>query len=91
MIKIVSVDGYDTSFGANTHTLVITADDIKGSIAFMTNVLANDDCNIAFMTVARRQKKGAALWVLELDSGVSDLTLQYIKAIRWVRNVVYFK
>jgi len=91
VIRIVSVNGYETSFGANTHTLVIIANDTKGGIAFMTNVLANDDCNIAFMTVARRQKKGQALWVLELDSGIADLTLEYIKAIRWVEDVVYFK
>jgi L-serine dehydratase len=91
VIKIVSVNGFDTSFGANTTTIIITADDIRGGIAFITNVLAHDDCNIAHMTVSRTGKQGLALWVMEMDSGLNDLTLRYIKGIKWVKNVVYLE
>jgi L-serine dehydratase len=91
VIKIISVNGFDTAFGANTKTMIITAEDIKGGIAFMTNILAHDECNIAHMTVSRKGKSGLALWVLEMDSGLPELTLQYIRAIKWVKEVVYLE
>lgn len=89
IINIAQVNGFKAHFGANLHTTIITADDVKGSIAFIANVLANDDCNIATMSVSRRGKFDLACMVLEMDSGMRDVTLNYLRSLSWVKEVVY--
>ncbi|MCZ8217582.1 MAG: L-serine ammonia-lyase, iron-sulfur-dependent subunit beta, partial [Cyclobacteriaceae bacterium] len=41
IINIAEVNGFKADFTANLHTLIIFADDVKGSIAFIANVLAH--------------------------------------------------
>src|SRR5689334_841050 len=47
VINIAEVNGFRADFRASLHTIILFADDIKGSIAFIASVLAHDDCNIA--------------------------------------------
>ena len=54
LINIAEFNGFKADFSASLHTLVITARDVKGSIAFISDVLAHDDCNIATMSVSRK-------------------------------------
>ena len=89
VINIAEVDGFRADFSASLHTLIITAEDKEGSIAFIANVLAHEDCNIATMSVSRRGKKDLACQVLEMDSGIRALTLEYLKSLSWIKQVVY--
>lgn len=89
LISIVEVDGYRCNFNAQMHTLLITAEDIRGSIAFISNVVAHDDCNIATMTVDRKAKNQPAKLVLEMDSGLGDTSLGYLRSLRWIQSVIY--
>ncbi|MEM6643170.1 MAG: L-serine ammonia-lyase, iron-sulfur-dependent subunit beta [Bacteroidota bacterium] len=89
VIRIKKVNGFDANFTANMHTLIIEADDVKGSIAFFTEVLSQDECNIATMTVSRKGKNDLACMILEMDSGIDDITLQYLKKRKWVHKVIY--
>lgn len=89
VINIAQVNGFKAHFSANLHTVIITADDVKGSIAFIANILANDDCNIATMSVSRRGKFDVACLVLEMDSGIRDVTLNYLRSLSWVKEVIY--
>lgn len=89
IINIAEVDGFKADFSANLHTTVIFADDVKGSIAFIASVLANDDCNIATMSVSRRGKHDEACLVIEMDSGLKDVTLAYLRSLSWVKEVIY--
>ncbi len=89
VINIAQVNGFKAHFSANLHTVIITADDVKGSIAFIANVLANDDCNIATMSVSRRGKFDVACLVLEMDSGIRDVTLTYLRSLTWVKELVF--
>ena len=54
VIKITEVNGFNVGFNANLTTMILTAKDKKGAIAFIATVLANDECNIASMSVNRR-------------------------------------
>src|SRR5690606_19023433 len=74
LINIAEVNGFKAGFSASLHTLIITAGDVKGSIAFISDVLAHDDCNIATMTVSRKGKNNVACLVIEMDSGLRPLT-----------------
>jgi L-serine dehydratase len=89
LIKIAEVNGFNSIFNARNHTMIITANDVKGSIAFITNVLLQDECNIATMTVSRKGKNDMACLILEMDSGPRLPTLEYLKQLKWVKEVMY--
>lgn len=89
VIRIKEVNGFDSNFTASLHTLVIEADDVKGSIAYIADVLSHEDCNIATMTVSRKGRNDRACLILEMDSGIDDLTIKYVKKRKWVHNVLY--
>ena len=89
VIRIKEVNGFDSNFTASMHTLIIEADDVKGSIAFFTEVLSQDECNIATMTVSRKGRNDLACLILEMDSGIDDITLKYLKKRKWVHKVTY--
>ncbi|MEO7990485.1 MAG: L-serine ammonia-lyase, iron-sulfur-dependent subunit beta [Chryseolinea sp.] len=89
MINIAEVNGFKADFTTNLHTVIITAEDVKGSVAFIANVLAHDDCNIATMSVSRKGKNDLACLVIEMDSGIKPVTLAYIKSLSWVKELIY--
>ncbi len=89
LINIAEVNGFKADFGANLHTIIITADDVKGSIAFIADVLAHDDCNIATMSVSRKGRNDVACLVIEMDSGLKPVTLSYLRSLSWVKQIIY--
>jgi len=89
VINIAEINGFKADFRASLHTLVIFADDVKGSIGFLATVLAGDDCNIATMSVSRKGKDDLACLVIEMDSGVKPVTLDYVRSLSWVKEVIY--
>lgn len=91
LISIVEIDGFSCNFSAQNKTLIITANDQKGSIAFISSVIAHDDCNIATMTVNRSGKNDRAKLVIEMDSPLKEITLLYLRALNWVHDIVYLE
>ena len=89
VVNIAEINGFTANFSANLHTLIITADDVRGSIAFIANVLSQDDCNIATMSVSRKGKNDLACQVIEMDSGLKPITLSYLKSLKWVDEIIY--
>ena len=89
VISIVEVDGFKANFSAAMHTLIIKAEDTKGSIANIANILSNEDCNIATMSVSRKGKNDLAGLVIEMDSGLRDVSLQYLESLHWIHEVIY--
>jgi L-serine dehydratase len=57
--------------------------------AFIANVLAHDDCNIATMSVSRKGKNDLACLVIEMDSGIKPVTFEYLRSLSWVKEVIY--
>ncbi len=89
LISIVEIDGFRCNFTVQRHTLVVTAQDVKGTIAFVATVLSNDDCNIATMTVDRKAKNLSARLVIEIDSPPTQATIDYLRSLSWVEKVTY--
>jgi L-serine dehydratase len=89
VINIAEVNNFKADFSANLHTLIIFAEDKKGSIAFIANVLAHDECNIATMSVSRKGKNDLACMVIEMDSGIKRVTFDYLESLSWVKEVIY--
>lgn len=89
IINIAEVDGFNADFSAALHTLIIKAEDTKGSIAYIANILSHDDCNIATMSVSRKGKNDIACQVIEMDSGLKTVTLDYLSSLKWIKEVIY--
>jgi L-serine dehydratase len=89
LINIAEINGFKADISASLHTLVITAEDVKGSVAFISDVLAHDDCNIATMAVSRKGKNEVAGLVIEMDSGLKPVTLSYLRSLSWVKHIIY--
>jgi L-serine dehydratase len=89
VINIAEVEGFKADFSAALHTLIIFADDVKGSVAFIASVLAHDGCNIATMSVSRKGKNDLACLVFEMDSGLKAVTLNYLQSLSWVNEIIY--
>ena len=89
LINIAEFNGFKADFSASLHTLVITARDVKGSIAFISDVLAHNDCNIATMSVSRKGKNDIACLVIEMDSGLKRVTLDYLRSLSWIQEIIY--
>lgn len=89
VIKITEVNGFNVGFSANSTTMILTAQDKKGAIAFIATVLANDECNIGSMSVNRKGKHDLACHVIEMDSKPPQVTVEYIKHLNWINEVVF--
>ena len=89
VIKIAEVDGFVANFSAQNHTLIIKADDVSGAIAFISSVLAQEKINIATMSVSRKGKHDMACHVIEMDSGIQDITRQYLMSLPWIKQLIY--
>ena len=89
LINIAEVNGFKADFSAALHTLIIFAADTKGSVAFIADVVAHDDCNIATMSVSRKGKNDVACLVIEMDSGLKPVTLSYLQSLSWVNEIIY--
>lgn len=87
LITIEEVDGFHANFTGQLHTLIIRAEDTRGSIAFITDVISHDQVNIATMTVSRRSKHDEACLILEMDEPIRPISLEYIKHLTWVKEV----
>ncbi len=89
VIKITEVNGFNVGFNAGLTTMILLADDRKGAIAFIATVLANDQCNIASMSVNRKGKNDKACHVIEMDSKPPTVTVDYLKHLDWIREVIF--
>jgi L-serine dehydratase len=89
VINICEVNGFAAGFNATLHTLIILAEDVKGSIAFISSVIAHDNCNIANMVVSRKGKNDLACQVIEMDTSLKPLTIEYLRSLSWIRELTF--
>ena len=89
VINIAEVDGFVANFSAQNHTLIIKAEDISGAIAFISSVIAQEKTNIATMSVSRKGKNDIACHVIEMDSGIREITTSYLKSLPWISQLIY--
>jgi L-serine dehydratase len=89
VINISKVNGFTANISAALHTLIITAEDTQGSIAFISNIISNDKANIATMSVSRKGKHDIACLAIEMDTGLKTISLEYLKNLDWVIDVIY--
>lgn len=89
LINIAEVDGFNANFTAQSHTLIIKARDVAGAIAFISSIIAQEQTNIATMSVSRKGKHDLACHVIEMDSGIRLTTIDYLRTIPWIEDLIY--
>lgn len=71
-------------------TLVIRNVDTPGVVARVARILADDEVNIAYLTVSRKKRGGEAMMSLEVDRPLPEVPLRYLEHlsyILWVRQI----
>ncbi len=84
-IQVQEIDGYPVEVTGNFHTLVLVAEDRKGSIARITGTLAEHEVNIATLRLTRKERGGDAFMVIECDDPPDSGALREIAGLDWVR------
>jgi L-serine dehydratase len=84
-VLVTEIDGYPVEVSGNYHTIVLVAEDVKGSIAAIATILSAFALNIATLKVTRRQRGGDAFMVWELDEAPDERLRDALRALPWVR------
>lgn len=87
-IKITEVNGNKVEFTGEYPTLIISHQDIPGSVSKVTSILYFEGINIAYMKVFRNQKGKNATMVFEVDHAITDEIIDKIKEIESIRRVI---
>lgn len=84
-VLVTEIDGYPVEVTGNYYTIVIIAQDVKGSIARVTRILSDHDINIATLRLTRKQRGGDAFMVIECDDAPGEALRDEIRELAWVR------
>jgi L-serine dehydratase len=84
-VLVSDVDGFPVEVHGNHHTIVLVAEDVKGSVARIASILADDGINIATLRLSRKHKGGDAFMVIEVDDAPGEEVRNHIRALPWVR------
>ncbi|MGH7678331.1 MAG: L-serine ammonia-lyase, iron-sulfur-dependent subunit beta [Gemmatimonadaceae bacterium] len=86
-ILVTQIDGFPVEVSGSYHTIVLVAEDVRGSIARIAGILADDGLNIATLRLTRKERGGDAFMVIELDEAPDEKARDDIRALSWVRWV----
>jgi L-serine dehydratase len=84
-VMVTEIDDYPVEVSGNLHTIVLVAEDVKGSIARIAGILADADLNIATLKLTRKARGGDAFMVIEVDHTPPETVRDTIRALPWVR------
>ncbi len=87
MVKITNIQGYEVDFGGEYDTLLVIAEDRKGTVNAVTGWLLARNINVAYLQVGRRKRGGQALMIVEVDDPIPAHFLEDLKDYSWVEWV----
>lgn len=88
-IRINAINGLQVSFSGKENTLVIQHQDLKGVIARVSSLLAENDLNIATMLVFRQRAGADAVMAIELDGSPDAPLLDSLKQLPQIQTVSF--
>jgi L-serine dehydratase len=84
-IRVSEIDGFPVEVHGSYHTIVLVAEDVRGSVARIATILAEKALNIATLKLTRKERGGDAFMVIELDEAPDEKARDEIRALPWVR------
>ena len=82
---VSGIDGYPVEVTGNLNTIVLVAEDVKGSVARIAGLLAENNINIATLKLTRKERGGDAFMVIEVDDQPGENVRDAIRQLEWVR------
>ena len=84
-VLVTEIDGYPVEVTGNYNTIVLVAEDVRGSVARIAGLLADHALNIATLRLTRKQRGGDAFMVIEVDDTPSEEVRDEIRRLDWVK------
>jgi L-serine dehydratase len=84
-VLVREIDGFPVEISGSYHTIVLVAEDVRGSVARIASILAEHGLNIATLRLTRKERGGDAFMVIELDEAPDEKSRDEIRALSWVR------
>ncbi len=84
-VLVSDIDGYPVEVTGNLNTIVLVAEDVKGSVARIAGLLADNNINIATLRLTRKERGGDAFMVIEVDDQPGEDVRDAIRSLDWVR------
>jgi L-serine dehydratase len=84
-VQVTQIDGFPVEVSGNYHTIVLVAEDVRGSIARIATLLADNGVNIATLRLTRKQRGGDAFMVIEADDQPTESVRDAIRGLSWVK------
>lgn len=85
-VRVTEVNGRHVDLTGRYDTLMVLAQDMPGTTAALTHLLAEQGVNIAFLEVGREKRGREASMLIQADHPISDELLAQIQAFEWVRH-----
>ena len=89
-IRVQRIDGFPVDLSGSLPTVVVQADDVPGTVAEITGLLARRGLNLATIRVDRTGRGEKAMMTIETDEEVPADLLEELAArpwAHWIRNV----
>ena len=90
-IQITKLNGMTSVFNGSTDTLIIAHNDRSGTIASVTDKLAQFDINIGSFHLSRPKRNELAIMTIELDSGIDKPVVNELRGLENIVSVVYMR
>jgi L-serine dehydratase len=84
-VLVTEIDGYPVEVTGNYNTIVLVAEDVRGSVARIAGILAEFGLNIATLRLTRKERGGDAFMVIEVDEAPDERVRDEIRTLPWVR------
>jgi L-serine dehydratase len=84
-VLVTEIDGYPVQVTGNLHTIVLVAEDVKGSVARIATILSDANVNIATLRLSRKSRGGDAFMVFEVDEQPGDDVRDAMRGLPWVK------
>lgn len=88
-ISIEQIDGIDTHFSGDYHTLVVHNADRPGHVAEVASALAHHAVNIASLNLYRDKRGGYAVMIVETDQPIPGNVVKWIEHLEGIIKVTY--
>lgn len=86
-IKITEIDGQKIEFTGNYPTLIIKHKDVPGMISKVSTIIYEEEINIAFLKVYRKNRGYKASMIFETDSVIPEGIATKIKALGNIESI----
>jgi L-serine dehydratase len=89
-IRITEIDGFTVDLSGSLPTIVVAADDVPGTVAEITGMIAGSGRNLAKIRVDRTGRGEKALMTIETDQEVPPELLEALEGqtwVHWIHNV----